>query len=111
MSGMSLLDYAEAMERKKAAIDTVAANSSEWMALALIELERMINSFPESFAGEFIRVKLTPWIGKPHSPNAWGALTRTALNRKLIEPTGQWTPMLAEKSHGRQTPLYRKRSQ
>jgi hypothetical protein len=109
MMQYDLISLAEAMKAKDEALAKVAANSGDWMALALLELEAMIHAFPATFTGEFIRMKLAPSIGKPHSPNAWGALTGTAIKRKLIEPTGQYTAMLAKKSHGRKTALYRKR--
>ena len=112
-SGLPLLDHIESAKRRDAALQRVAENAVEWMPLALLELEQLARNstgwanLDRGFTGEFIRQALTPRIGHPHHNNAFGALIRTAITRKIIVPTGEYRAMQAVNSHSRKTPVYR----
>ena len=95
-----------AQERRDAALSKVKDNSGDWFGVAFLQLVQERGKVKE-FTGEDIRNWLVPHVGRGHSPNVWGALTRHAIALKLIAPTGQWTKMKAPKSHARQTPVYR----
>lgn len=96
-----------ASKKREQALAKVENNSGDWFRLALIELTEFKHVKRQEFTGENIRYWLTPLIGKPHSPNAWGALIMRARRSGLIEPTGRYAPMKSEKSHGRETKIYR----
>jgi len=87
------------------AIACVQASHSAWMERGIA----LIRTFPmcEEATGEDIRM----WLGErgltePDHHNAWGGLIRWAISQELIEATGKYLPMKAEKSHGRKTPVY-----
>jgi len=88
---------------RDAGIARVSANNDSWMESALAKIERL--DFDEA-TGEDFRMLLE--LPEPKHPNAWGALTRTAISRGLIIPTGHWVKMKDPRSHARMTPLYRK---
>ena len=87
MSAAPLLDYIEAAKRKASVLAQVGENSGDWMGLAIAALRSILHSLPEEFPAELIRVSITPMVGKPHSPNAWGAFTKRAVRLRLIEET------------------------
>lgn len=107
-----LLDYIESAKRRDEALAQVSCNSGSWFDVALVALEQLPKqnswaNLERGFTGEFIRQALTPSVGHPHHPNAWGALIRAAIGRDLIAATGEYRPMQAVNSHGRKTPVYR----
>jgi len=108
-----LLSAIEASKARDAALQQVSDNSGDWMALALIELAEMARlpsgwaNLDHGFTGEDMRRMIVPLCGNPHHNNAFGALVRTAITRKIIEPAGAYRAMRAEGSHGRKTPVYR----
>jgi hypothetical protein len=107
-----LLTIPEVTQLKNNILDQVEVNAGRWMDTALHTLEQLLQTdptVPEVFTGEWIRLKLTDLVGKPHHHNAWGALVRAAAHRNSIEQLNEWVPMQTAKSHGRQTPLYRSR--
>jgi len=109
----SLLDWTPAVVARDAGLAQVQSNNPDWFALAMIELEEIARHGSsswaniETFTGETIRQMIAPLVGHPRSPNAWGALIMSALRKKFIEPTGQYTAMKAERSHARKTAVYR----
>lgn len=64
------------------------------------------------YTGEQIRIKVQDVIGEPHHPNMWGSAFNSVLKTKKskFKPTGSYTAMLKESSHGRATQIYWKRS-
>jgi hypothetical protein len=63
-------------------------------------------SVGERVTGEDLRVKLTLAVGEPAHPNSYGAAIRRLVIDGVLKPTGDYTPMQAERSHGRKTPVY-----
>lgn len=83
-----------------------------WKALYRAHAVHFINAkaVGESFLGEDLRRALEPHIGKPHHPNAWGAMARAAIKRWItdgfVEMDGM-AQMRDAKAHARLSPLYR----
>jgi hypothetical protein len=58
--------------------------------------------------GEDINSEIARQIGHPHDSHAYGALTKRAVQLRLLEPTGKYRAMRKEQSHSRSSALYRK---
>lgn len=89
------------------ALAIVAARSDTWMSRAV---DWYRNNIPSDWmgTGEDLRRHISPVIGQPHHPNAWGALIKFLIRNKVVEPTGRYLQMRDEKSHARKTPEYRR---
>ena len=111
-TGLPILDAIESSKARDEGMQQSSENNSEWMALALIELEQLSNgaagwsNLESGFTGEDIRNILTPRIGKPRSPHGWGTLIMHAVRRKMIAATGRYVPMRDVRSHARKTAVY-----
>lgn len=94
----------------KARDDGIARTSSKnsaWLVSALEMLPQMKSAMHEA-TGEEMRIWLRAnGLPEPTSPHAWGAMTRTAYTRGIIEDTGRVKHMWTEKSHARRTPIWR----
>jgi hypothetical protein len=87
-------------------LDRVEANNSAWMDHALVLIRE--NVFGE-MTGEELRLTLRSLgLPAPAHHNAWGALVRTAICRKLLAKTGAYSQMRTTRSHARETPVLRK---
>jgi hypothetical protein len=77
--------------------------------------DQCVSVFPLLFdagdmvTGEDIRLAVSDTIGEPHHHNAWGAMIRYMVGRKMIWATGKYKHMKTRRSHGRMTPVYRVR--
>ena len=109
---LPLLDYLASAQARDEGLAKTAANNSEWLALALIELEQLSRGNHEwsntehGFIGEDIRRMIVPRIGKPSSPHCYGALIRMALKAELIFETGKLRAMKDKSSHARRSMVY-----
>ena len=112
-TGLPLLDAIEADKRLEASLTRVRENNEEWSGIAFIQLCNWVKTHDgwanteHGFSGEDIRYALTPLVGKPRSPNAWGALIAFALRRGIIEATGEYRKMKCVTSNARKTAVYR----
>lgn len=98
----------EGRRQRDAGIAKSRAKNPEWLAQALDLLPRMRAAGFETCTGEGMRNwLLANGLNEPTSPHAWGALTITAVKRKLLEDTGRVVQMTDAKSHARRTPLWR----
>ena len=97
-------------EERDKALKQVSENSEEWFPKAVAALPTIVGMMPPEFSPEELRTAMSGVIGNPHHHNAWGALTNTAVRRKLIVPTGNWGQNRKKESHARVTRLYRARS-
>lgn len=61
---------------------------------------------PGEYTGEDVRRRVMDTGLEPHHPNAWGALIRTALIRKLLFETGKITHATDTRSHACRTSVY-----
>lgn len=78
-----------------------------WINQAMALLPAMKEAHSE-VTGEDIRVWLSAkGLPDPHSPHAWGALTRTAVLAGLLSDTGRSRPMQIRQSHARRTPIWK----
>lgn len=96
--------------RDKGFMRVTNANKA-WMRSALLRcmqwrLNALADGSPNAFIAEDIRRALSTEIGEPTHHNAWGALTRLLLNKKIIRPNGTMRPMRTPRSHARQSPGY-----
>jgi hypothetical protein len=111
-TGFPILDAIESAKARDEGIEQSTENNSEWISLAFLELEQIAkgidgwSNLEHGFSGEDIRNILTPRIGQPSSPHAWGTLIMHAVRRKIITATGRYVPMRDVKSHARKTPVY-----
>jgi hypothetical protein len=99
-------DLFSAIEARDEALAQVSRNAGlDWMGGALLRIAAFRNW---RGTAEDVRVTLLAnSYPSPHHHNAWGALIKTAIKRKLIIPTGDLTNMKTKKSHARRTPVYR----
>jgi hypothetical protein len=86
-------------------MDSVSRHNEEWMAAAVAEARRYIES-TRHFTGEDIRFHCTKMIGPPLHSNAWGALTNKLVRSGWIRKTGMTQQMRLTSSHARVNPIY-----
>ena len=86
-------------------INSVSRHNEEWMAAAVAEARRFIES-TRHFTGEDIRLHCVKVIGEPAHANAWGALTNKLVRSGWIRKTGMTQQMRLSSSHARVNPIY-----
>lgn len=94
---------------KQAGIKRVSGHNKEWMRKATEAFSSVHwngNWFEKEFTGETIRFYLSPRIGEPTHPNAWGALISNLVKRGLIKHTGAYVTPKDKSSHARQIKQY-----
>lgn len=97
----------ESRAERDIGIARVALRNDEWMDRALTFLPAMKREQTE-VTGEDMRIWLRAHgLDEPTKPNAWGALTRTAVTLGIIADTGRVSQMKAKRSHARRTPVWR----
>ena len=103
-----LFPQKKAKEARDRALKRVEHNNTGWLAEALrfCETSPALRCLKE-FTAEDLRLAVTPRIGSPRSPHAWGLLSRHLLDKQIIVPTGKWVHMKSDSSHARRTPQYR----
>lgn len=96
-------DLFSARASRDEALERVKRNSGPWFDRALAYIATL-----ETWrgTGEDLRILITNAVGSPHHHNAWGSLTRVAMRRGLIIPTGQRVAMRGSKSNARKTDVY-----
>ncbi len=100
----SIFDYLESIRLRDEGLALIADHNAPWLERALALIERapyMIGPF-ESWRAHCLEQGLE----QPSHANAWGALARAALQRRLLMPTGRWVKMRSISSHARRTPEY-----
>lgn len=85
-------------------LNLVSKSNRAWMDMAM----EAIAAIPKGWIGipEDYRFIFEDIIGPPSSPNAYGALTRLAIQQRIIAPTGVRIPMKYVQSHARMTDQY-----
>lgn len=102
------------MARARRRADTGIARSAQraercapgWMDLAIEALRRYALSAAKPFTVEAARAHFAAALTPPPDERAWGAVTRIARQRGVIEHTGSYAP--ADSSNGSPKPLYRR---
>jgi len=106
---MDLFDHAQARLARDEALQRVRDNAGPWFEVAMQNLRQHL---PAGWigTGEDIRFKLVIDHGcpEPHHHNTWGSLVTHALKRGYLAKTGEYRRMRAEKSHARETKVYRR---
>lgn len=112
MTDANQYDLEEAIRLQKQSEAQVAGNASaEWRDGYVSLAEAYLSGLApkQTFIGEELRKFIEPKIGKPHHPNAWGAMGGKMLRRwqkeSRIVAIGM-TKMTAKSSHARLSPLY-----
>jgi hypothetical protein len=98
-----LFQAADARRARDLAIAKVSASSSDFIAAGLLFISRLQGEY----TGEEIRLAMQEQAIVPPTPNAMGALIKTAAKRGLIVPTGTYRQMETERSHARETRVWR----
>ena len=99
------MDLFQAREARDAAMAQVMANTPpDWKDAARDIVARMKG---EEVTGEDIRFQCERQRVQPHHSNAWGAFIAGLVREGVLEKTGRYVQMRAEKSHARETKLYR----
>lgn len=98
--------FEHAISRRDAALHRVARD--DWMPAALMAFRRYQGELPDVFTGEDIRALVSSFVGQPHHPNAWGALTMALVRQNHIVATGTVAKMKTPSSHARRTFEYRR---
>tara|TARA_R110000868_G_scaffold189574_1_gene432619 strand:+ start:902 stop:1276 length:375 start_codon:yes stop_codon:yes gene_type:complete len=91
-------------ERDKGLARTQSVNQN-WLDLALIHLSRWNGK--SEITGEDIRIEISQFVGEPQSANAWGALTRSAVIKGLLQDTGKVSLAKSVTSHARRLPIWK----
>lgn len=104
-AALPLLDFAASKAARDEALQRVTAHAgTEFMKVGLEAIARLPIG---DVTGEHIRVTLIGKNIRPHHPNAWGALVRSAVKLGLLIETGLYTKMTDVRSHARRTAIYR----
>lgn len=97
----------EGLRLRDEGIAKVEANNEEWRKLAFSRACVFVASrVGGEYTGERIRDYVTAFIGPPKHHNAWGALIRRLVQRKVITPTGKYEPMHHKEAHARVNAVY-----
>lgn len=96
----------DAFDARDIALEVVAANSGKWFPRAFEQVTKLKDW---EGTGEDLRLLISPIVGEPHKPNAWGALINTSIKRECLFRTGERRHMRTVKSHARTTDVYRSR--
>ncbi len=105
---MDQMDLFAAREARDEALTRVSSNAGDWTTQARVAFLRAFLGGWEG-TGEDIRLTLTRLgLTAPHHHNAWGAFVSGLRKSGWIVPTGEWRNMKGEKSHARETKVYRR---
>jgi len=99
----------EAQQRKKDALDRVAAHAGvEWQDKVLAIIRHLAQTL-EEFTPARVRYECDQQdVEAPHHPNAWGSVFRTAQRIGLVEHTGRVvSSSYPPSSNARKVPVYR----
>jgi hypothetical protein len=105
MSDPPEFDLFGSISARDDALGRVSGRAGAFMGDALSAIGRLPHGM--LLTGEDVRLRLREIGIRPHHHNAWGSLIKTAVDRKLLEPTGRWFRMKDVSSHARRTPEYR----
>lgn len=75
-----------------------------WHAAVMALVESWVRGRPGLFTIEALRSELASKVKPPTDNRAWGAVTRSAMRRRLIQASGHFAPAVS--SNGSPKPLY-----
>jgi hypothetical protein len=106
MKQPDLFDAAASRAARDMALAQVQEHTLDWWAAACAQVAQLRGWMG---TGEDLRLVVRAVVGDPHSPNAWGALTATAIRNEWLSRTGERRAMRSVRSHARRTDVYRSR--
>jgi len=102
------MDLFAAREARDKAVERVETNAGDWSSQARNAFRRIIPPGWEG-TGEDIRFELTKnGVPQPHHHNAWGPFIVGIRKIGWITPTGRYKNMSSNKSHARESKIYRR---
>lgn len=103
---MPLADVVEGRKRRDEGIARVRNNNPNFHSKAL----EAIKAIPAGTDGiaEWYRIQVTPSVGNPKHPNAWGAAISSLVKSGDLVPTGEYGPMTLPGSHARASQILRR---
>ena len=101
-------DLDEGRRRRDEGMARVQENAATWSQAVWPLLLRIVARLDEPFTAEEVNLEIRHVAPEPHHPNAWGALTNTAVRRGVYLKIDRTAPMTRPRSHARATPLYRR---
>lgn len=103
MDGVDLFSAADARAARDEGLARVASHCDDFIALGLAVIATLPGG---EYQGEDIRRALTARGLIPAAHQAWGALTRQAVAKNLLTPTGRYAATKSVKTHRHQTQIY-----
>ncbi len=97
-------DRTQARDARDEGMARVLSKNEAWRDAALTEMGKLFRGWIGT--AEDIRINITPKVGSPTHPNAWGGLMNAAIRRGWFAPTGKWIAPADVKSHSRPTREY-----
>lgn len=103
-----LFDHLKGKQLRDKGIERVSEHNDDWMNRCIKAASIYVRGNHYDFTGEDIRFVCREVCGEPKHPNAWGALTKSLVRRKIIQPTGEYRTPRDRSSHARMIQVYRK---
>lgn len=94
--------YSQAIAEQETGITQVLENNVDWRDKAFAG----VRSLPVHWTGTGEDIRIDVVKDQPKTPHAWGGLINRAIKAGILRKTGEYRPMTAVRSHGRQTPVY-----
>jgi hypothetical protein len=93
----------KAAEARDRGLAIVERNNALWREHAM----EAIAALPDGTEGVFehFRIQVTPNVGHPGHPNAWGGVARSLIRKGVLAHTGRRGFMQTEASHGRESDI------
>jgi len=97
-----------AKDERDKALRRVKRRSGPWWDIARSWVDNHLYNWTGT--AEDMRLLMTPYVGKPHHHNVWGSLSRELARDGILIHTNARTNMKTDKSHARDTPIYKSRT-
>ena len=108
MKQRPLFDLEESRKARDKGLKEVEDNSEKWLDRARAEVYRSLPPWPLLTALDLrLYLEEIEHVGRPHHPNAWGALVRTLVGEGFLIPEHRTEQSVRVASHARALPVYR----
>ena len=95
----------DARKARDDGMERLRIRNRKWLARAMDQVRELEESV--EWTGEGIRMHVRELVGDPSHNNLWGILVRDAIEKGLLERTGNWVNMELKSSHARCNPVYK----